>query len=419
MKAFFEIVRLEWRALARSKALALTIAFAVAWELALPFVLHADGTVAGAAELHLRYALGGAFAIVAIALVSASTAAIARERAAKRLQLTMVRPVGLVTVALGKMVALAAAGALALALPLATAAVRTHGAFGRCSHVLKPRMDPPRVEAERMYGDYMADPETPEAVRKAPKGVVLRLLAQRALDRYETIGTNETAVWSFDVPPDAGGDFSVRMRFTNLMELRQDVRGEFTLGRYCGAVSNITQAVVTVPLAGSGTVDPCTPLAFVNRGGSSLMLRPRRDLDLLIPADAFGWNFVRAYLELVSALAALIAFGVFLGSALGRPVAMFTAVVALVVGVISPSVVEQYPDQLESNLADRVGLWITRSAERITHPVASLSPIEALSRGECVERSETAEALVRNALVLPLALAVLAALVMPRKEEGA
>ena len=157
-----------------------------------------------------------------------------------------------------------------------------------------------------MYEAYMADTNTPAAVRHAKKSVVLRLLANRAVDRYETIPTNCTARWKFRVP-DCRRGIAARMRFTNQLEIRQDVRGEFRFGGLGASVSNITQAVLTVPLrpvegvcCEAGVADELT---FANNGKSALMLRPRRDIKLLTPADAFWRNLLRAYVEMVSLLA--------------------------------------------------------------------------------------------------------------------
>ena len=101
----------------------------------------------------------------------------------------------------------------------------------------------------------MKNPDTPAEVRRARKGIVLRLLAQRAFDRYQSIQTNETASWTFEGLDglDALENLAVRMRFTNQYEMRQDVRGVFTLGDRRGVVSNVTQAVLTVPLVRKST----------------------------------------------------------------------------------------------------------------------------------------------------------------------
>ena len=122
-------------------------------------------------------------------------------------------------------------------------------------------------------------------------------------------------------------------------------------------------------------------------------------------------------MTLVSVLALVVSFGVLLSSGLGRPVALFVAFVTLIVGEMSPSVIEQYPDELETNLADRIGLAITRVAVRVTRPVSALSPLGALSRDECVESHETWQLAVTDLLVLPLLLSLVAGFVVPRKQD--
>ena len=149
------------------------------------------------------------------------------------------------------------------------------------------------------------------------------------------------------------------------------------------------------------------------------MLRPRRDIELLMPADSFWRNLLRAYVEMLSILSIVVAFGVALSSGLGRPVALFVAFVALVVGEMSPSVIEQYPDELETNAVDRVGLVITRFAAEVTRPISSLSPLEKLAKDECVEPRETVRLAVSNLLVLPVILSLVAAFAMPRKQDDA
>ena len=266
----------------------------------------------------------------------------------------------------------------------------------------------------------MADTNTPVAVRHARKSVVLRLLANRAVDRYETVLTNSIAKWRFRRPEGADG-FAVRMRFTNQLEMRQDVRGEFRMGGFGASVSNITQAVLTVPLksvVGDGAAEgDADELTFANMGKAALMFRPRRDIELLTPADQFWRNLLRAYVEMVSVLSLVIAFGTLLSSCLGRPVALFVAIVTLIVGEMSPSVIEQYPDELETDLVDRVGLYITRFAADMTRPVSALSPLEKLAKDECVEPGEVFRLILANLVVLPVVLSLVSAFFLPRKQD--
>jgi len=412
VRKFREVFSLEMKSLVRSKALALLSIANVVWMFAFPYVMKGDGTADGAHELCVRYSLGGAFALTLVALLSSATGSLARERARKRLQLTLVRPVSAFSIALGKMAAHVAAGALVLALACGALAVGSD--CGRpCNHVLAPVLPSAREEAKLMYDGYLKDPQTPEAVRKASPQVVLRILEQRAIDHFQVVGTNETATWRFGVSPETR-ELSVRMRFTNQYEMRQDVVGTFSTGECWGAVSNITQAVISVPLSAGA---PRTELTFANQGKTALMLRPRRDIHLLVPADAFGFNLIRSYVVLVAILAFVIAAGVFLSAGLSRPVALFVAVVTLLLGEMSPSVIEQYPNEIETNAADRIGLALTRFAVKVTRPVSSVSPLEPLSKDECVEPLAVGRIVLTDLVALPLALAFVAAFLMPRKPD--
>ena len=417
MTSFWRIFWLEFTGFVRSKALALLVAASVLWMFALPFVMKGDGTADGFRELYVPYSLGGVFALLVVVLLASATGSLAREREAKRLQLTLVRPVRYTLIVLGKILAHVTTGALVLAIACGTLAFKVD--LGRpCNHVLSPILPTPREEAKAMYESYMKDPETPEAVKKTKKEIVLRLLENRAVDRYEAIQTNEMARWRFGGLEGLEG-LAVRMRFTNQYEMRQDVRGMFRLGGLEGVVSNITQAVVTVPLTGR-TLDgrrETGRLTFENQGASALMLRPRKDINLLVPADAFGWNLIRAYVVLVAILAFVISLGVFLSAGLGRPVAMFVAFVMLIVSEMSPSVVEQYPDELETKFVDRIGLYITRFAAEVTRPVSAAAPLEALAKDECVEPTAMLRLAAADLLAVPLILSFLAALVLPRKQD--
>lgn len=274
-----------------------------------------------------------------------------------------------------------------------------------------------------MYDEYMKDPMTPDAVKKAKKEVVLRLLEQRAVDHYQSIVTNASVSWRFD-PSSCGADAgvaarAVRLRFSNQYDMRQDVVGDFTFGGALTAVSNITQAVLTLPLntglSESGSQP--TTLTFFNRGKNALMLRPRRDIHLLIPADAFGWNLLRTLLALVALLALIVSFGLFLSAGLGRPVAIFVAFATLIVSEMSPSVIEQYADGLESDPVDRVGLAISRFAMKVTRPLSAAAPVEALAKDECVERREVLRLVAADAVTIPVLLSLLTAFLLPRKQD--
>lgn len=424
MNSFWRIFSLELIGFVRSKTLAMLTVVSIVWMFALPRLVHSDGTAEGLRELDVRYSLGGVLVLLVISLLASATGSLARERAEKRLQLTLVRPVRYAAIVLAKALAHVVVGAAVLAVAVVILACRVDCARP-CAHVLKPLLPSPREEAKEMYAAFMADPETPPAVKRTKKAIVLRLLENKALDHYQTIPTNATLTWTFSDPALATAEgLSVRMRFSTAFNSREEVRGVFTIGDWTASVSNITQAILTVPLArefrfGTG-YKPMTPdseLAFHNQGRNPLMLRPRKDIDLLLPADSFAANLLRSYVLLVVTLALVVAFGLFLSASLGRPVALFVAIVTVLVGEMSPSVIEQYPDELETKLSDRIGLVLTRFAAEVTRPVTTLNPLERLSLDECVEPSTVLRAVAFDGLLLPVVLAVLAGFVLPRKQE--
>ena len=413
MHSLWRIFWLELTALRRSKTVAVLWLVSVAWMFALPFLAKGDGTEEGLREVVLRYSLGGVFLLLVIALVSSATGSLARERALRRLQLTLVRPVRYSAIVWMKGLAHIFVGAFVLATPFLLVSFVFDPARP-CFHVCKPVLPSPREEAKAMYEAYMNDPETPPEIKRTKKSIVMRLLENRAVDHYQTIATNETALWRFDYAFGEPREVSVRLRFTNQFDMRDDVRGVFELGELSSAVSNITQAVLLIPL---GETISGETLSFRNQGSNPLMLRPRKDVDLLVSADGFLRNLLRTYIELVSILSLLIFFALFLSAALGRPVAIFVAFVTLLVGEMSPSVIEQYPDELETDTIDRIGLVLTRFSAEISRPVSSLDPLARLAVDECVESGEVAAVVATNIFVLPFFLALVSGFLLPRKQD--
>lgn len=411
MRSLWRIFSLELLSLARGGTLALLTVVSLGWVVVVPSCLVTDGTAEGARTIYLQYALGGVFAFLMVALMASAAGAIATEREAKRLQLTQVRPVSGFVIAFGKYLAHLLVGAVIL---LASAALILAKEDPRrpCNHVFRPVMESPRAEAEKEYEAYLKDPETPDEVKKAKREAVIRLLEQRSRDRHIAIATNAVARWTF--PAVASDRLSARFHFSGQFNMRETVCGEAIFGTAKGRVEGQSQTAMTVPLVGTGSGEE---LCFENRGMTTLMLRPRQDVELLMRADGFWQNLLRAVSELVALLAVTIAFGLFLGAGLSRPVALFTGLIVLLVSEMGPSVVEQYPDQLEADRLDRIGLDITRAAESVTRPLSQLSPISQLVADDCVESREVLTAAASHLLAWPLLLSLLSGFLLARKTE--
>ncbi len=84
---------------------------------------------------------------------------------------------------------------------------------------------------------------------------------------------------------------------------------------------------------------------------------------------------------------------------------------------MSPSIIEQYPDALETDPIDRIGLVITRFVTEVTHPVSSLQPLTALAADECVEWRNVIKTIGADLIVFPLLFSFFSALVLPRKQD--
>ena len=146
-----------------------------------------------------------------------------------------------------------------------------------------------------------------------------------------------------------------------------------------------------------------------------MMLRPRRDIELLLPADSFLANLFRATLQSLAVLALLAAFGIFLSAALSRPVAIFTALVMLAVALMAPDTLDQFTEELEVPLGDRIGLAFSRGVACVTSAFMAPTPVSDLATGRCIEWAELARTLLEDLLVWPAVFLSLSALVVRRR----
>lgn len=421
MRAFLSAVSLQLKAAARSKAVLILFAASVAWMFAVPHLVSSDGTVDGAHQMFVRYSLWGVFVLLLVSLGAAGASSLSMDRDARRLQLTLVRPAARFSVALGRIVALVSVGAAVLASCALVALCRTDPER-RCWHVLSPVMESPRSEAERAYRRYMESPETPEELKKTDRRILVRILERKAFDRYETVKPGSSASWRFDTSGiGADDEIAARLRFSSEMGTREDFTGAFALGGRVGSVSNITQRTVTVPLVvADGEGAAADRLVFTNSGRDSLMLRPRRDVQIVHSSNdcTFSRNLAHALAVMVSMLATVVAFAVFLGAGLGRSPAVFTVMITLFLAAASPAVMDDYQDEVNSRRGDRVGLALAQFAGVMTRPLGSFSPISSLADDECVELRDVGRATAVDFLLLPVIFALLAALVMPIKQES-
>ena len=299
----------------------------------LPFIVRSDGTDVGGREMFLRAVPGSVYSVLCVALLSCACGLLARERESNRLALAVVRPVSAFTVVLGKLLALVAVAAIVLAFNSALTCAR--GGWKGCVHVYEPVLEPPEIAARRAMEEMLKDTNTPQEVRSAPRHTLLTILTGREIDRYDTVPASHAIQWPFaSEAANAATGLVARIRFSTQFNTRAEVSGAVTFGPWSSPVSNNTQSIIELPLLRTSSANaegPLSPFVFSNKGTSSVMLRPRCDIQVLSPADSFAMNILRASCEMLFVIAFLCAFGLFLSSALSRPVAIFTALLSAAV----------------------------------------------------------------------------------------
>jgi len=410
---------LAWRALVRGHVLTALMALTALAHLLLPAIVRSDGTEAGGREVFLRAVPGSVYMVLCVALLACACGLVARARESHRLALAAVRPVSAGALLFGPLLALVAVAALVLAFNAGLTCAR--GGWTDCRHVYAPELDPPEKAARQMLQEILANTNTPQEVRSAPRHRLLSILIGREVDRYESIPPGRDMAWPFpDEAASVPEGVVARIRFSTQFNMRASLSGVVTLGPWSAVVSNNTQSVLEIPLSrppdqGAGWD---AKLKFRNTGKSTVMLRPRRDVEVLTPADSFGMNMLRATCEMLCVVTFLCAFGLFLSTALSRPVAVFTALVALVVTEMAPAVLEQYPETLDLPLSDRIGLWLSRGVAFATSAVSGPQPVSDLATGTCVEWSALGHAALVDAVVAPLVLLSLAAYLVRRRASA-
>ena len=417
---------MTWRGLWRGKTLWTLIAAVVAAHFLLPGIARSDGTSAGMCEMHLRVVFGAVAALAYVTSLALACGSFAKDRDDDLLPLSLVRPVSAFSIAVGRWLAFTLLMAVVLAVNAILVNVILPGkeyAPGNCRVHHAPALPPAEVTAARMMDQFLNSEKTPEAVKKAPRAAVLALLTAKENERYEVVKPGKTLSLPFAVP--TGEALTVKVRFSTMYNIKEPLSGVFRYRAQEGTVSNSTQAVLEVPLSVPlpdyhvGYVPltmPISPsLAFKNTGKTDVMLRPRRDLELLTPGDTFMVNSLCATMEMLSLSGLLAAFGLFLSAALSRPVALFTAAVLLAAALMAPDAVSQFPDEFNATAGEKAGLAISRAVTRFTAALSEISPVSDLASGRAILPGPMLRAAATNLMAWPAFFLGVAAFILRRK----
>jgi ABC-type transport system involved in multi-copper enzyme maturation permease subunit len=411
---------IAWRGLWRGKTLWTLLAAVLASHFILRGIVRSDGTDAGEFEMTVRIVYGAVATIIYVAALAIGGGMFAKEREDDLLPLSLVRPSSAFSVAFGKWLSLLLLFSCVIVsstVLLNVVSPTKDFAYPDCRMHISPKLPPAEVSAAQAMETFLKDEKTPEAVKKSPRTAILALLTAKENERYEVVRPGQTVSWPF--PEVEKTSISVKTRFSTMYSLKSTLNGIFKLGASVGIVSNNTQAILEVPLVvGEGIcTNSQTHLSFTNTGKTDVMLRPRRDIELLVPYDSFLENSIRASVEVLSLAGLLAAFGLFLSAALSRPVSLFTASVLLAASLMAPDAVSQFPDEFNATIGERLGLAISRVVVLLTSAVSDMSPVSDLATGKAVVYKDMVHAIAYNLVLFPAILLALTAFVLRRKTK--
>lgn len=406
------------------------LAAVAAAHLLLPGLARSDGTDIGRLEMHVRMACGAVAALTYLSVLAIGCGSFAREREDDLLPLALVRPASALSNAAGRWLALLllAACILAANAALANLLLRHSGyAPGSCRIHHSPDLPPAEVTAAQMMERFLESDKTPDEVKKAPRAAVLSLLTAKENERYEVVHPGKTLQLPFNVPH--GEALTVKVRFSTMYNMKEVLCGLFRYRGLEGSVSNSTEAVIEVPLSRPPVDFSMVPgftsepiscgLVFTNTGKTDVMLRPRRDVELLAPGDSFLANSIRATFEMLALAGLLAAFGLFLSAALSRPVALFAAAVLLAAAMMAPDAVSQFPDEFNATVGERAGLAVSRVVTRFTAALYEPSPVSDLASGRAIPVCGLLRTCATDLVAWPALFLSLAAFLLRRKLAAA
>jgi hypothetical protein len=436
------VAALALRAALRTRTVAALLALLAACVLVLPGVVKGDGTPEGELHILLTYTLGFAFGLLFLATLWAACSLFAAEIDSARMQLSAVKPVRAAEFWLGKWLALLALNALVLLAVYAGvyAQVCWHihrGGWAEVErpvsrHVARPLLPTPREEALETYRELRARNELPTNYNER---AVLRVLEEKAPDRYSEVNPGQRLGWRFRLsqPVKAGETVTVRIRFETEYNTRTHVAGVCRLanletGRATedvlledftqNAIEFIvdTRAFGEVPERGLRDFE----LTFRHTGdparAAALMLRFRKDVALLTPGGSFAANLVRSAVVHWSVLALLAAFGLTLSVCFSLPVAAFVATVLLVLTMVGNSVVQVVTEEEAQEWSNRIGVGISRGVHEVSRHALQAEPLAALTGGERIDAALLRSSLAWNVLLVPLLFAGVGCFVLRRRE---
>lgn len=437
------VAGLSIRAAIRSRGVAALLLLLAAGVIGIPQLVAGDGTPASEMQVRLHYTLAFGSSILGLATLWASCAAFGAEIDSRRMELTAIKPVQPLTLWLGRWLGILLLNAMLLLgivagvrLQLGLSLAGRFSAADRASLLVSralasPQLPDPEAEARRTLDELRRSNRLPQDISAAE---LFRRLVQESRNRYTVLHPGEQASWTFLLPRPVAldGRLWIRMRFDTEAQSLADVRGVCRLRRAGETawaaevpVNDLVRNQLEIPvsaaqLAGVRELE----LAFAYQAAAdraALLIQPRQTLAVLVPQGSFTGNLARVLLAHLAILSALAALGLTLGACFSFPVAAFTATTCLLVVLVTAGNMQDYPLDASAggeqrSRMDRASLAISRGVDTVTRPLLQPEPLAHAVAGERVPAGDLWRMLFWGGLACPLALALIAALALRRRE---
>jgi len=416
MQQVFAIARQAIRGAIRSRVFVSILALLFLVLIGLPLIIKGDGTAAGHARILLRYSLGLATLLLAVATVWSACAAISREIEERRLLLVVCKPVARFRIWLGKWVGIVTVAAVLTAI----AGLLAYGQL-----------------LWAMRSTRLTEPERATLRRDVLVAMQIVRPAPRAPQKTVVVAPGQMGRWVFQIPGAAGRERRVALRFrlaSSTQRQNAALRGTWLIGAPAAAARHryaepVVPGVHQIKIP-HNAIPPDGALAveYANLDDSATAVFAAADgVELLVEHGGFLMNYVRALCMMFLQLALLAAFGLLAGSLLSLPVAAFVSFVAMALlaaqGYVRTVAARGLhamgmPGEAGPRLLDYFVAGVFNVLNLFVQPLAEFRPLEAVAEGRLVSWGLLGQAALVLILLYAGILALLSAWLFGRREIG-
>jgi hypothetical protein len=419
MSKVLTISALTWKAAFRYRIFWVLAALLVAAVVGLPLLIKDDGTAQGLTQILLTYTLSAVTALLGISTLWIACGSLARDIEECQMQVVSVKPIARWQIWLGKWIGLLALNAVLLAisgaaifvllnyraqrLPADQQSILRREIFVARSSLKEPPTDYP-AEADKILPQVVKQNHVPD--KDIPD--VRKMLIEQIKNQSEVVPPSYAKRWVIDT--------GVLKNY--LQDKKLQLRVKYRTSRYNDGQTYSMIWVVGDPDTPSSKrmVQTLPPESFqefeipnvIDSNGKlvidvanppenrvDFLFDTNEGLEVLYVENSFGMNFVRGHGVIFCWLALLATIGLASGSLLSFPVAAFTSLAILVVGLSSKTLssavesrtpISSFVEKVsqEPTFIDTVVTAVFSKVLTVIKLVEAFSPIDSLSGGRSI-----------------------------------